>query len=206
MIRAWFLALSLSFIAIPASSQAQATASAKPSISDDELWIHFDKWVAALKPLPPGQATSMRDTYMAVLIADGLSREAADLRFRRINTLSRGSVEKERIYWNGAFKLGAGPSSPLRLLEEAIRKVKPGRALDAGMGRGRNATYLAANGWETHGYDMAEDALVAAQAAAKEAGVRITTVQAKHEEFREATMLKRFHNSGTPPATRSDIV
>jgi len=125
----------------------------------------------------------MRDTYIAVLFADGLSREAADLGYRRINTLRRGSVEKERIYWNGAFKLGGGPSSPLRLLEEAVRKVKPGRALDAGMGRGRNAIYLAANGWETHGYDMAEDGLVAAQAAAKEASVRITTVQAKHEDF-----------------------
>ena len=51
------------------------------------------------------------------------------------------------------------------------------------MGRGRNTIYLAANGWETAGYDMAGDALDVAQAAAKEAGVKITTTRAKHEEF-----------------------
>ena len=51
------------------------------------------------------------------------------------------------------------------------------------MGRGRNTIYLAANGWDTYGYDMAGDALLAAQAAAKEAGVKINTVRAKHEDF-----------------------
>jgi SAM-dependent methyltransferase len=100
-----------------------------------------------------------------------------------MNVYRRGSVERERTYWNAAFKLGAGPSSPLRLLQEAIRNVKPGRALDIATGRGRNAIYLAANGWDTTAYDMAADALAIAQAAAKEAGVKLTTVQATHDSF-----------------------
>jgi SAM-dependent methyltransferase len=87
------------------------------------------------------------------------------------------------VYWNAVFKLGGGPSSPLRLLQEAIGKVKPGRSLDAAMGSGRNTIFLAENGWDSHGYDMSEDGVDAAQATAKADGVKISTYLAKHEDF-----------------------
>lgn len=179
MTRIWFLALGLFVCSPHATPQAAAPAQSRPSLSDEELWIWYEKWVAALKPLPPGKTMSTADA----LVAEGMSRDEASARYQRINVLRRGSVDKERVYWNAAFKLGGGPSAPLRLLQEAIKNVKPGMALDAAMGRGRNTIYLAANGWQAYGYDMAGDALTAAQAAAKEAGVVIHTVQAKHEEF-----------------------
>ena len=182
MIRIWILAFSLLVLA-PATPQTPAPAQAKPSISDEELWAHFEKWVDGLKPLPPGQTRAAPQAYAAAMVAEGVPREEADRRAQHVNLLRRASLDRERIYWNGAFKLGGGPSAPLRLLQEAIQKVKPGRALDAGMGRGRNAIYLASVGWDTHGYDMAADGIQAAQAAAKAAGVKLTTVQAKHEDF-----------------------
>jgi hypothetical protein len=52
-------------------------------------------------------------------------------------------------YWNKVF---ADPHSdfnhsPSRLLEEAVRNRKPGAAMDLGMGQGRNAIFLASQGW-----------------------------------------------------------
>jgi len=51
------------------------------------------------------------------------------------------------------------------------------------MGRGRNSIYLATIGWDVTGYDMASDALGVAQSYAREAGVKIRTVEAKHDSF-----------------------
>jgi 2-polyprenyl-3-methyl-5-hydroxy-6-metoxy-1,4-benzoquinol methylase len=182
MFRISFLAVSLLLCSASATLQAAAPAQqaeSKPALSDDELWKWYEKWTADLKMLPPGQSMTLMDAA----VAQGMSREEATARFQRINPLRRTSLDRERIYWNAVFKLGGGPSAPLRLLQEALKKVKPGMALDMGMGRGRNTIYLASNGWQTYGYDMAPDAIAAAQAAAKEAGVKINTTVAKHEDF-----------------------
>jgi len=188
MLRAWYIAPALCFASAIAvcqtgtATQPPPPAQQLPSISDTELWAHFEKWTADLKPLPPGKSIGVQ-AFIDAWVAEGVSREEATRRVARINVLRLESLDRERVYWNAAFKLGGGPSAPLRLLQEAIRKVKPGRALDAGMGRGRNTIFLAENGWDAYGYDMAEDAIAAAQAAAKEAGVRITTYVAKQEDF-----------------------
>ena len=60
-------------------------------------------------------------------------------RFSLIDAYRRGSIERERIYWDGVFKFRGGPNTPLRLLQESVRDVKPGGALDIAMGGGRNA-------------------------------------------------------------------
>ena len=56
---------------------------------------------------------------------------------------------RDQEYWNGKFN---DPKTrfrrePSRLLVEAIAGRKPGRAIDLGMGEGRNAIYLAQQGW-----------------------------------------------------------
>ena len=151
--------------------------------SDRELWEPFAKWVEALRPLPPGEHKSLADAYKQSLTNMGVGNEEAQSRWQRINQMSGASIERSTTYWNGTFKLGGGPSEPLRLLQEAIYKRKPGRALDAGMGRGRNAIYLASLGWAVTGYDIARDALAVAQSYAKQSGVNITTIEAEHATF-----------------------
>lgn len=151
--------------------------------TDDAIWEEFARWSVELKALPPGERKPIMTAYVERLVAQGVPKEDAQKRAARINTLRRATLEREAVYWNASFKLGGGPEDPLRLLQEAIRKVKPGRALDAGMGRGRNAVYLASLGWDVTGYDMARDALQVAQSYAAKAGVKIKTVQAKHDEF-----------------------
>lgn len=162
---------------------AAALLAQAPPADDAAIWAHFERWTAALPALPPGQRAAFDDRYIESLKQQGVPAEEAKRRFERVLILRRASVDRERVYWDGAFKSGAGPDSPLYLLQETVLKVKPGKALDAGMGRGRNAIYLASLGWDTTGYDMSVDALKMAQASADKAGVKIKTVEAKHEDF-----------------------
>jgi 2-polyprenyl-3-methyl-5-hydroxy-6-metoxy-1,4-benzoquinol methylase len=68
-------------------------------------------------------------------------------------------------------------------MAEVVKGVKPGRALDIGMGQGRNTVYLAKLGWDTTGFDIADRGLEIAQASAKAEGVKITTVKTSMEDF-----------------------
>ena len=85
-------------------------------------------------------------------------------------------------------KIYSGPSTlfspaPNAFLTRMLNGVKPGRALDVAMGQGRNAVYLAKQGWEVTGYDISETGLDAARAAAQKAGVRIECFRGSHQDF-----------------------
>ena len=67
---------------------------------------------------------------------------------------------------------------PNRFLAEIAEKAKPGRALDIGLGQGRNALYLAALGWNVTGIDISEKGLESARAAAQRRKLKIEAVQA----------------------------
>ena len=95
-----------------------------------------------LAHLPPGQRSTIEASYTAWLVSRGVSKEEAAARWSRIAVSRRGSVDRERLFWNVAFKLGAGPDQPLPLLQEAVKDLKPGRALDPGMGRGRETAFI----------------------------------------------------------------
>jgi SAM-dependent methyltransferase len=94
------------------------------------------------------------------------------------------SAESDR--WNYVFSTAAGTffnPKPNALLADAVKGVKPGKALDVGMGQGRNAVYLATLGWDVTGMDPAEVGLAIARRSALEAKVRITPVLQTAEEF-----------------------
>lgn len=84
----------------------------------------------------------------------------------------------ERNFWNKKF---SGPNSefnhqPSRLLVEAIRERKPGVALDLGMGEGRNAIYLAQQGWQVTGVDLSDVGISQAKKHAARVGVNVSAV------------------------------
>lgn len=62
---------------------------------------------------------------------------------------------------------------PNALLVEAVRNRKPGRALDVGMGQGRNALFLAKQGWEVTGFDLADEGVRQAKAEAERLGLAL---------------------------------
>jgi len=67
---------------------------------------------------------------------------------------------------------------PNRFLAEIAEKANPGRALDIGIGQGRNALYLAALGWNVTGIDISEKGIEVARAAAQRRKLTIEAVQA----------------------------
>jgi SAM-dependent methyltransferase/peroxiredoxin len=85
---------------------------------------------------------------------------------------------RDREFWNSKF---SDPKTqfnrePSRLLVEAIRSRPPGRALDLGMGEGRNAIFLAQQGWKATGVDLSDVAVAQAKARAAELHLDLTAI------------------------------
>ena len=76
--------------------------------------------------------------------------------------------------WNELFARREGRAHQFnRFLAETVKDMKPGKALDIGMGQGRNALFLAALGWQVTGFDISEVGVKQAQAEAKKRGLKI---------------------------------
>jgi SAM-dependent methyltransferase len=91
--------------------------------------------------------------------------------------------EKER--WNRVLT-AADPrfnTKPNAFLVDMTRDLTPGKALDVGMGQGRNAIYLAQRGWTVTGFDPADKAVAAAQEQAKTLGVPLTALVLRDDQF-----------------------
>jgi 2-polyprenyl-3-methyl-5-hydroxy-6-metoxy-1,4-benzoquinol methylase len=74
-------------------------------------------------------------------------------------------------------------SQPNAFLVESVKELKPGKALDVGMGQGRNAIHLAGKGWQVTGFDLSPSAIRLAHAEAQKAGVTITALERSDEQF-----------------------
>jgi predicted O-methyltransferase YrrM len=72
---------------------------------------------------------------------------------------------------------------PNAFLVSRSKEMRPGKALDVAMGQGRNAVYLATQGWDVTGFDVAEEGMKVAQENAARAGAKVTTVKATFAEF-----------------------
>lgn len=122
---------------------------------------------ASLPPVPGlGPPPVLRAGATAAEKAD-YDRQMAERTRQRWNYLLTDSLARAKV-------LNAAPNA---LLVETVRGRQPGTALDADMGEGRNAIYLAQQGWQVTGVDIAEKALAYAQKRARETGVKITTVE-----------------------------
>lgn len=83
-----------------------------------------------------------------------------------------------RILFNRVFKTEKVPREHNSLLEEAVRTIRPGKALDVTVG-----LFLALRGWDVTGFDVSEEALSRAGDAARRSGVSIHAVQSTSEAF-----------------------
>jgi SAM-dependent methyltransferase len=100
----------------------------------------------------------------------------------------RQMAERLRLRWNyiltdSVTRQRFMNTAPNALLVETVKGRKPGTALDADMGEGRNALYLAQQGWQVTGVDIAEKALAYAQSKAQALGVKLTTVEADMAKY-----------------------
>ncbi len=74
-------------------------------------------------------------------------------------------------------------TKPNSFLMEMTKGRTPGRALDVGMGQGRNAIYLAKQNWQVTGFDPAGKAVALAQKRAAEDGVKLTALITTDSKF-----------------------
>src|SRR5437867_1731101 len=74
-------------------------------------------------------------------------------------------------------------TNPNAFLVEMVKGRKPGTALDVGMGQGRNAIWLAQQGWDVTGFDPADKAVALAVENARKVGVRLKTEIKGREDF-----------------------
>lgn len=94
-------------------------------------------------------------------------------------------AEDERAMWNRVYsdEISSIPSFPNRFMAEVIQGRKPGRALDVGMGQGRNSVYLARLGWDVTGVDISDQGIAIARTEATRLGLKINFVVADIAAF-----------------------
>jgi len=93
---------------------------------------------------------------------------------------------RNRDTYEGAYDPAEPPrfnQQPNSFLVECIKNRKPGRALDVGMGNGRNALGLARNGWQVTGFDIAGAGVQQANQKAARMGLSLTTFVQSDQEF-----------------------
>ena len=130
---------------------------------------------------------------------------------RLINNLTpsaRVGIRLASRYWNQYFgaERPAFNTNPNRFLVEMAQGRRPGRALDVAMGQGRNSIWLAQQGWDVSGFDIAGEAVTSANRQASRLGLNIRvgvdTIDAfDYGECRWDLILASYAGTG-PPADR----
>jgi len=168
---------------VPLAGAQQTPASTPPTAEQQQAYNAFRSWITQ-QPADVQRAGDavIYERYRAALRSQGKGDKEVDA---TIETLKKLGDRAEVELWNRVLTAPT-PSfntAPNAFLVEMTKGLKPGRALDVGMGQGRNTIYLAQQGWDSVGFDPADRAVLAAQEEAKRLGVRITTHIARAEEF-----------------------
>jgi 2-polyprenyl-3-methyl-5-hydroxy-6-metoxy-1,4-benzoquinol methylase len=111
--------------------------------------------------------------------------------FLAMSVASRGISQKRppeddtQSYWNKVYSADRPIflQQPTALLVDAVKDRRPGKALDIGMGQGRNAIFLARQGWDVTGFDPSDEGVRQAQAQARKLGIRMRALVAREEAF-----------------------
>ncbi len=87
-------------------------------------------------------------------------------------------TEADRIKWDKRYRAKSGEemSLPSEFIQRWIDRCPRGRALDVACGRGRNALFLAASGYEVDAVDISEEALRNAKRTAQESGLELNWI------------------------------
>jgi SAM-dependent methyltransferase len=148
----------------------------------EKIWKEYVEWYRR----QPVAVSDPRTSYLDHLRRSGLDAAAIQERSKVIERLAAERREElhpfffDRTYTSTAPRFNTEPNA---LLVEAVRDLKPGRALDIHMGQGRNAIFLASKGWHVTGFDFSAEGVRAAREAAKKTGVSVTALVRRHEDF-----------------------
>ncbi|MGD0237654.1 MAG: methyltransferase domain-containing protein, partial [Syntrophorhabdales bacterium] len=151
--------------------------------SDEAVWQHFLEWLPSAPPVDAPRI--LLDQYRSRLISDGASTTEAD---RQLGIIQRAMQERSdgwRLIFNNVYANSTPGfvTQPNALLIATVEGRKPGRALDVGMGQGRNSVFLALKGWDVTGFDISDEGLAIARKNAERAGVKLNAIRETDEAF-----------------------
>ena len=139
---------------------------------EQRVYERFLAWIAQVPAEQRGPR--IKEIHIAYLTKNGFS--GADVK-EQLVVIDRAEARDKVGRWNRILT-SATPTfntKPNDFLVEMAKDLKPGTALDVGMGQGRNAIWLAQQGWEVTGFDPADEAVSLAEKNAAAAGVRVHT-------------------------------
>jgi predicted O-methyltransferase YrrM len=147
----------------------------------ETIWKDFLAWYKA----SPSPALDPQAEYRAKLLKDGVPEAEVTRRAALILKLATERTEALEIWFNYVFtrEKPSFRTEPNILLVETVKDLKPGRALDVAMGQGRNAIWLASQGWQVTGFDISTEGLAAARAEAEKKGLKIEAVKSGWQSF-----------------------
>lgn len=149
---------------------------------DERAWQRFLQWLPSNPPTDNPAPIFAR--YREHLLATEPAA-AADQQLAVVRRMLRARTDGWRVMFNMIYA-HANPGfsvQPNAALVEAVKQSKPGRALDVGMGQGRNSVFLALKGWDVTGFDISDEGLNVARKNAVRAGVKINAVLQSNDEF-----------------------
>jgi len=160
----------------PSADLQQRLAALPPDV---QVYERFRYWAGFQPAEVQQQALRHYDAYLTTL---GVP---PDERARQLKTIDVAGRRLEVDRWNRILtaEKPAFNTQPNAFLVEMIKGRTPGAALDVGMGQGRNAIYLAQQGWTVTGFDPADKAVAQANATAARLGLELTTVIRGSEDF-----------------------
>jgi 2-polyprenyl-3-methyl-5-hydroxy-6-metoxy-1,4-benzoquinol methylase len=85
--------------------------------------------------------------------------------------------------WDEAYLHPEFNEGPSEFVTDVAGALKPGTALDVGIGQGRNAIYLAKRGWKVTGFDVSAVGISQTKVAAKAAHVEVDALLQSSDEF-----------------------
>ena len=153
---------------------------------DDKIWAAFAAWIGT-NP----EKVSIK-AYEEKLAQDGLLQEEIKQYIATIRRLFKDNPEKsiefsyDLIYskpLTGDPKKDNFTSTPSIFMMESTKDLERGKALDVGAGQGRNAVWLAQQGWGVTAIDISSVGLTVASDNAKKAGTSITTVKTTYQDY-----------------------
>ena len=156
--------------------------------SDDEIFRDFIGWYKTYTgSFAPPLVTAAYESRLkdSGVVPDEITRRTNILR-KRMAEMPR---EFAALHFDRIYRMEAPPfkTTASQFLVRMVEGRKAGRALDVAMGQGRNTLYLASAGWDITGYDISEDGMAQANAAASRNNLKIKTVTASHDEFEYGT-------------------
>ena len=154
--------------------------------ADDKIWESFYTWIMNNPPEPSLKA------YGEELGKKGLSQDEIKIQIETIRRILTEHPEKsieisyDRIFsqpLTGDPEKDGFTSTPSVFMMESVKGLKPGTALDVGAGQGRNAVWLAQQGWDVTAMDISGVGLAAATSNAEKEGVSIKIAKASYQDF-----------------------